>query len=81
MVHTVFKPATKQVQALADISRSTLYAFAEYKAIILAYILVCCHSNETCAKIANMLTSAQLDGTPTIPLLLHPGPCSSLGMQ
>jgi len=38
-------------KALADISRSAL----------------CCHSNETRAPIANPLTIAQLEGTPTIP--------------
>jgi len=38
--------------ALADISRSAL----------------CCHRNETCAPIANPPSSAQLKGTPTIPL-------------
>jgi len=33
---------------------------------------VCCHSNETRAPIANPPTSAQLEGTPTIPRKLHP---------
>ena len=45
------KPDIQRVQALADISRSVL----------------CCHSNETCAPIAHSPTSAQLEGTPTIP--------------
>ena len=42
---------SQPVQALADISRSGL----------------CCLSNETSAPTANPLTSAQLEGTPTIP--------------
>jgi len=41
----------QRVQALANISRSAL----------------CCHSNETRAPIANPISSAQLEGTPTIP--------------
>jgi len=45
------KPGIERVQALADISRSVL----------------CCHSNETRAPIANPPKSAQLEGTPTIP--------------
>jgi len=55
------------VQALADISRLAL----------------CCHSNETCALIANPPNSAQIEGTPTIPpsYKLHPGPCSSVRMR
>jgi len=40
----------------------------------------CCHSNETRAPVANPPTSAQLEGTPTIPKL-YPSPCSSVGMQ
>jgi len=40
-------PGIERVQALADISRSAL----------------CCHSNETCAPIANLPNSAQLGGT------------------
>jgi len=42
------KPGTEQVQALADISCSAL----------------CCYSNETCAPIANLPNSAQLECTP-----------------
>ena len=42
------KPGIEQVQALADISRSVL----------------CCHSNETYAPIANLPNSPQLGGTP-----------------
>ena len=45
------EPATDRIQALADISRSAPY----------------CHSNETRAPIANPPTSAQLEGTSTIP--------------
>jgi len=40
----------------------------------------CCHSNETCAAIANPPYSAQLGGTPCHSSQLHPGPCSSVGM-
>jgi len=47
----VSKPGTEWVQALDDISHSA----------------PCCHSNETCALIANPLNSAQLEGTPSIP--------------
>ena len=56
---------TERVQALADISRSAL----------------CCHSNETRAPIPIPPNSAQLEGTPTIPPNLHPGPNSSVGMR
>jgi len=42
------KPGTERVQALTDILCSAL----------------CCHSNETCAPIANPPNSAQLEGTP-----------------
>jgi len=42
---------------------------------------LCCHSNATRAPIANPPNSAQLGVTPTIPPKLHPGPCSSVGMQ
>jgi len=45
------QPGIERVQALAYISRSALS----------------CHSNETCAPIANPPNSAQLEGTPTIP--------------
>jgi len=54
------------IQALVDISRSALYAFAVYIRLY-AYIRVCCHSNETPAPNTNPPNSAQLDGTPTIP--------------
>ena len=47
----ILKPGIERVQALADISRSTL----------------CCHSNETHALIVNLPNSAQLEGTPIIP--------------
>ena len=47
----VSKPGTDWVQALADILRSA----------------PCYHSNETCAPIANLPNSAQLEGTPSIP--------------
>jgi len=51
MMADCFPPnGIKRVQALADISRSAL----------------CCHSNETCAHIANPPNSEQLEGTPTI---------------
>jgi len=45
------KPAIERVQALADISPSVL----------------CCHSNETHAPIADLPNSAQLEGTPIVP--------------
>jgi len=56
-------PAMEQVQAFADISCSELS----------------CHSNKTCALIANPAnSSAQLKGTPYHSPKLHPGPCSSV---
>ena len=73
------QPAVEWVQALADILRSALYAFAVYRSISL-HMCVCCHSNETRAPIANPPNSAQLEGTPLLPSKLHPGPCSSVGM-
>jgi len=61
----ILQPGTEQVQALADISCSAL----------------CCHSNETCALIANPPNSTQLQGIPYRSHKLHPGPCSSVGMR
>ena len=58
------KPVIKQVQALTDISCSVLR----------------CHSNETCALIANLPNSVQLGGTPYHSPKLRPGPCSSVGI-
>jgi len=75
-----FQPAIERLQALAGISRSALNAFAVYKAISL-YTCVCCHSNETCAPIANPPNNAQLTRTPYHSSKLHPGPCSSVGMR
>jgi len=59
------KTGTERVQALADISCSVL----------------CCHSNETHAPIANPPSNAQLEGTPYHSPKLHPGLCSSMGMR
>jgi len=72
------EPDIERVQALADISRSALYAFAVqgYK---LTYVFVV--SNEIRAPIANPPKSAQLDCTPYYSPKLHPGPCSSVGMR
>ena len=39
------------------------------------------HSNENRARIANPPNTAQLEGTPYHSPKLHPGPCSSVGMQ
>jgi len=52
------------VQALADILRLALYAFAVYQTISLHMSV---HSNKTRAPIANLPNNAQLGGTPTIP--------------
>jgi len=41
----IIKPGTERVQALADI----------------LHLVLCCHSNETCALIANPSNSAQLE--------------------
>jgi len=54
----------QRVQALTDIFRSA----------------PCCHSNETCAPIANPPKSAQRGELLPFPKL-HPGPCSSVGMR
>jgi len=67
------------LRVLADISRSALYAFAVYKAISLHTVR--CHSNETCAPIANLPNNAQLEGTPYHYPNLRLGPCSSVGMR
>ena len=40
----------------------------------------CCHSNATCAPIANPPNSAQLGGICYHSAKLHPGPCNSVGM-
>jgi len=42
---------------------------------------LCCHSHTTRAPIANLSNSAQLEGIPYHSFKLHPGPCSSVGMQ
>jgi len=55
------QPAIQRVQALADILRTAIYAFAVYKTISLH---VCCHSNKTDAPIANLPNNAQLEGIP-----------------
>jgi len=65
MPSSISKPGRERVQALAAISRSAL----------------CCHSNETRAPIANPTNRVQLEGTTYHSLNLHPGPCSSVGMQ
>jgi len=71
------QPCIERVQALADTSCLALYTFAVYKLTC----VVCCHSNETRAPIANPPNSAQLEGTPYHLLKLHPHPCSSVGMR
>ena len=43
--------------------------------------MLCRHSNETCAPIANPPNNAQLEGTSYHSPKLHPGPCSSVGMR
>jgi len=58
------KPGIERVQALTDI----------------LHLVLCCHSNETHAPIANLPNSAQLQGTPYHSPKLHPGPCSNVGM-
>ena len=60
-----WQPGHEWVQELVDISRLAL----------------CCHRNETCASIENPPNSAQLEGTPYHNPKLHPGPCSTVGMQ
>jgi len=55
-----------QPEALADISRPAVYAFAVYTNITY-FVHVGRHSNEIRAPIANPPTVAQLKGTPTIP--------------
>jgi len=55
---TIRIPGMQRVQSLAGISRSVL----------------CCHSNETRAPIANPPNSAQLQGTFYHSPKLHPGP-------
>jgi len=42
---------------------------------------LCCHSNETCAPIANQHYSAQLEDTTYNSSTLHPSPCNSVGMR
>jgi len=42
---------------------------------------LCCHSNETCAPIADPSNSAQLEGTPYHSSNLRLGPCSSVGIR
>jgi len=61
----ISEPGIEWVQALADILHSAL----------------CCHSNETCAPIANPPNNAQPGGTTYHSPKLHPGLCSSVGMR
>ena len=49
------------------ISNITNQAQSEYKHSLTFRVLLCCHSNEILAPIANPPISAQLEGTPTIP--------------
>ena len=60
-----FEPVIERVQALANISR----------------LVLCCHSNETHAPIANPPNTAQQQSTPYHSSNLHLGPCSSMGMR
>jgi len=46
----------------------------------IAYVLVCCHSNETCALAANLLNIAQLKDTSYHSPELYLSACSSVGM-
>jgi len=68
------------MQALVDISRSSLYASAVYRAISL-HTCMLRPGNETRAPIANSPNIAQLEGTPYHSPKLHPGPCGSVGMR
>ena len=63
---TLTLPGTERIQTLAVISRSVL----------------CCHSNETRAPIANPTNSGEPEGTRALPFpKSHLGPCNSVGMQ
>ena len=42
---------------------------------------LCCHSNATCAPIANPPNTAQLGGIRYQSPKLHPGPCDSVGVR
>jgi len=44
-------------------------------------LALCCHRNEIRALIANLPSSAQLEGTLYHSPKLHPGPRSSVGMR
>jgi len=59
------QPVIERVQALLH---SLIFCVQRYMHLqcirLYAYIRVCCHSNETCASIANPPNSAQLGGTP-----------------
>ena len=60
--YLLIQPGIERVQALTDNS----------------HLAPCCHSNETCAPIANLPNSAQLEGIPYHSPNLYPGPCSSV---
>jgi len=86
--HSLLLKNTVSFSALTKIERvtSTRWHFA-FSAICVqcirlqAYVLVCCHSNKTCAPVANPPNTVQLEGTPYHSPKLHPGPCSSVGMR
>jgi len=52
----------------------------EYKHSLTFHVRLCCHSNKTCAPIANPSSSAQIEGIPYNSPKLHSGPCSNVGM-
>jgi len=51
---------------IAYIDHKANQAQSEYKHPLTFRVRVCCHSNETCASIANPPNSAQLGAPPTI---------------
>jgi len=64
----------------ASVTRRSLISNARAPPLKLGFAL-CCHSNATGAPIANPPNSAQLGGSLYHAPKLHPGPCSSVGVQ
>jgi len=72
------RPAARAVHSPPSIR--TMSSYRGMDASLYLGFALCCHSNATCAPIANPPNSAQLGGILYAPKL-HPGPCNSVGMR
>jgi len=70
-------PVTGQQRAQTPTSVRTMWSYHWMDASLYLGFALCCHSNATCAPIANPPNTAQLGGSPHRSPKLHPGPCNS----